>query len=91
MVKGAYEIVTKKKYRERYEKISGYDPMKCRCCGGKMGLWKIWHPKYGLIYDESENIKSGKYEPYPADEGRGGHSVWSSSRGVQLSLFALLS
>ena len=63
-VKGAYEIVTKKKYRVRYEKISGYDPMKCRCCGGEMGLWKIRHPEYGLVYDESESIKSGKYEPY---------------------------
>ena len=93
VVKGVYEIVTKKKYSERYEKISGHDPMKCRCCGGRMELWKIWHPKYGLIYDESENIKSGKYELYPTrfDEGRGGRPIRSSTGGVQLSLFTLLS
>jgi hypothetical protein len=39
-VKGVYEIVRKKKYRERYEKISGKDPMKCRCCGGCKGLFE---------------------------------------------------
>jgi len=22
---------------------------------------KIWHPKYGVIFDEWENLKSGKY------------------------------
>ena len=91
IVKGAYEIVTKKKYRERYEKASGHDPMECRFCGGEMGVWKIWHPKYGLIYDESENIKSGRYEPYRSDGGREGCSIRPSTRGVQLSLFALLS
>lgn len=93
VVKGAYEIVTKKKYRERYEKISGNDPMKCRCCGGRMGLWKIWHPKYGLIYDESENIKSGRYELQPKQLGEGGrgHPVRPATGGISLPLFALLS
>jgi len=28
-----------------------------------MGLWKIWHPKYGLIFYEYENLKKGKYNP----------------------------
>jgi len=92
VVKGAYEIVTRKNYRERYKKISGHDPMKCRYCGGRMELWKIWHPKYGLIYDESENIKSGKYElrPEQPNERGGGCTVRSSSRGVPLPLFAVL-
>ncbi len=22
-----------------------------------MGLWKVWHPKYGVVYDELEAIK----------------------------------
>ncbi len=55
IVKGAYQIVKSKKYRERYKEISGHDPMKCRYCGDEMELWKIWHPKYGIIYDEYKN------------------------------------
>jgi len=26
-----------------------------------MGLWKIWHPKYGVVYDELDAIKRGRY------------------------------
>lgn len=91
VVKGVYEIVARKHYRERYKKMSGHDPMKCRYCGGEMELWKIWHPKYGLIYDESENIEAGKYEPHPEQSaGRGGRcAVRSPTRGVQLPLFAV--
>ena len=92
VVKGAYEIVTRKNYRERYKEMSGHDPMKCRYCGGRMELWKIWHPKYGVIYDESENIKSGKYElrTEQANERGGGCSVRPPSGGVPLPLFAVL-
>jgi hypothetical protein len=91
VIKGAYEIVTKNDYRERYKKISGHDPMKCRYCGGEMGLWKIWHPKHGYIYDESENIKGGKYDS-PREQSNSGEArrtVRPSSRGVPLPLFAV--
>lgn len=33
VVKGAYQIVRSKKYRERYKEIGGQDPMICRYCG----------------------------------------------------------
>ncbi len=91
VIKGAYEIVTKNDYRARYKKISGHDPMKCRYCGGEMGLWKIWHPKHGYIYDESENIKAGKYDSPPGQSSSGGNrcTVRSSSRGVPLPLFVV--
>ena len=91
VITGAYEIVRKKKYRENYKKISGHDPMKCRHCGGLMGLWQIWHPKYGYMYDESERIKSGRYD-FKSEQSSGGGSgcaVRSTRRGVPLSLFAL--
>jgi len=26
-----------------------------------MGVWKVWHPKYGVVYDELEAIKKGRY------------------------------
>ena len=87
VVKGAYQIVSSKKYRERYKEISGHDPMICRHCGGEMELWKIWHPKYGVLYDEYENLKTGKYESLPEQENRGGCTVRAPSGGVQLSLF----
>ena len=27
-----------------------------------MEVWCIWHPTYGVIYDEGEVIKRGTYE-----------------------------
>ena len=88
-VRGVYQVVSRKTYRERYRQVSGQDPMICRDCGCELDLWKIWHPKYGVIYDEYENIKAGKYEPLPEREDRGRCSVRSSAKGVQLSLFSL--
>ena len=91
VIKGGYEIVTKNDYRARYIKISGHDPMKCRHCGGEMGLWKLWHPKHGYIYDESENIEAGKYDLLPgqSDSGERRCTVRPSSRGVPLPLFSV--
>lgn len=54
VIKGIYRVVCKKKYRERYKGVSGRDPFVCSKCGGEMILWQIWHPKYGVIYDELE-------------------------------------
>lgn len=91
VVKGAYQIVKGKKYRERYMEISSQDPFLCRHCGHEMVLWKIWHPKYGDIYDEYENLKAGKYVPIleQGDCRGGGCSVRSSAYAIQLSLFPL--
>ena len=85
IVKGTYEIVERKFYRDRYKESSGKDPLKCRYCGGEMDVWKKWHPKYGVIYDECENIKAGKYEQQ--EKSGGGDTLWPSSGGIQLSLF----
>jgi len=62
IVKGVYEVVKCKGYRERYLAMSGRDPFVCRNCGCEMDLWRVWHPKYGTMYDEMANIKAGKYE-----------------------------
>jgi hypothetical protein len=61
VVKGAVKIVARLTYRERYEKSTGRDPLICPHCRGEMGLWRIWHPTYGVIYDEGEVIKRGRY------------------------------
>lgn len=62
VVKGFYRKITRKSYQERYREISKQDPFICSVCGGAMILWEIWHPKYGIIYDElEEGEKRFKY------------------------------
>jgi hypothetical protein len=62
IVKGAIKIVAGKSYRERYRESSGRDPLICPHCKHEMGLWKVWHPKYGVVYDELDTIRRGRYE-----------------------------
>jgi hypothetical protein len=62
VIKGVYEVIASKSYRDRYKEMSGHDPLLCSYCGREMDIWKIWHPKYGIIYDELENLQKGKYE-----------------------------
>lgn len=61
VVKGAVKIIARLTYRQRYEQSTGRDPLICPHCGGEMGLWRIWHPTYGMIYDEVQVIKRGTY------------------------------
>jgi hypothetical protein len=62
VVKGAVKIIARLTYRERYEKSTGRDPLLCPHCRSEMGLWRIWHPAYGVVYDEGERIERGTYE-----------------------------
>jgi hypothetical protein len=61
LVKGAVKIIARLTYRQRYEQSTGRDPFRCPHCGGEMVVWRIWHPKYGIIYDEGDVIKRGTY------------------------------
>jgi len=61
VVKGAVQIIARLTYRERYEQSTGRDPLICPHCRSEMGVWRIWHPTYGVIYDEGEVIKRGTY------------------------------
>jgi hypothetical protein len=54
--------VARKGYRQRVIETSAKDPFICSRCGGELILWKIWHPSYGVIYDEEERVKAGYYE-----------------------------
>ena len=89
-IKGTYEVVFPKKYQERYQDVTGTDPLTCRYCGGEMKLWKIWHPKYGYIYDEEDLIKQDTYGVKKWFEERAGHPVQPTSKGIQLPLFPVL-
>ena len=91
VVKDAIKIIPKKSYRERYLASTGKDPIICPQCGKEMEIWKIWHPKYGVIYDELEQMKKGKYD----QEGeiriqrRDRRSIRTSTGGVQIPLFGV--
>jgi Putative transposase/Transposase zinc-binding domain len=61
VVKGAVQIIARLTYRQRYEQSTGRDPLICPHCQGAMGVWRIWHPTYGVIYDEVQVIKRGTY------------------------------
>jgi hypothetical protein len=61
MVQGAVQIIARLTYRQRYKQSTGRDPLICPHCRHEMGVWRIWHPTYGVIYDEGEVIKRGTY------------------------------
>jgi len=89
IVKGAIKIIAPLTYRQRYQQSTGRDPLRCPYCHAEMGVWKIWHPKYGVIYDELEAMKRGKYasqEPRAAPTGSAGRTVWPAAGGISLSL-----
>jgi hypothetical protein len=85
-----------KNYRQRIIEMTGKDPLKCPKCGQEMVLWKIWLPEYGAIYDELEEIRSGKYDPIETEsepeeekENRRGNgaTIWRRNNILQLSLW----
>ena len=61
VVKGSVKIIARLTYRQRYAQSTGRDPFRCSHCGEEMEIWRIWHPTYGVIYDEGEVIKRGTY------------------------------
>jgi len=61
IVKGAVKIIARLTYRQRYAQSTGRDPFRCPHCQAEMEVWCIWHPTYGVIYDEGERIKRGTY------------------------------
>jgi hypothetical protein len=88
-VKGAIKIIAPLTYRQRYQQSTGLDPLRCPHCQAEMGVWKIWHPRYGVIYDELEAIRRGKYAsqvPRAAPAGHPGRTVWAAAGGILVSL-----
>ena len=80
-------------YRERMKATLGRDPQVCPRCGAEMWLWKIWHPKYGVLYDEGERLREEAEAEHerrtliPLGRGRAGDA--GGSGHIQLSLFAM--
>jgi len=90
VVRGAYQVVTGKRYRTRFQDLSGRDPLTCRYCGEEMDLVKQWHPKHGTFYDELEHIKQGKYEAISLEVGREQQNTHPVAIPLQLALFPLV-
>lgn len=92
IIKGAIQIIATKTYRQRYEQRSGRDPLICPYCQREMGVWRIWHPTYGLIHDELQAIERGQYAsqaPRADPTSSPGRTLWPTSGGIPLSLFGL--
>jgi len=82
-------------YRERMLSTLGRDPLRCPRCGGEVWLWQVWHPQYGVIYDELERMKVGVYERVErsicrrVESDRAGDAGVGSDGDLQLPLFTL--
>ena len=59
---GVAAAASRPRYRDRMRAAFGRAPLLCLRCGGELWLWQIWHPQYGVIYDELERMKAGVYE-----------------------------
>jgi hypothetical protein len=57
VVKGTVQIIARLTYRQRYEQRTGRDPWRCPHCRHEMGVWRIWHPTYGVIYVRRESAR----------------------------------
>jgi len=85
----------KRRYRERMQATLGRDPLMCPHCGCALWLWRIWHPRYGVLYDEWERLKRGGVLPYDRSPGpapgsdRAGDARARDGGHLQLSLFPL--
>lgn len=51
LVEETYRVKAESGYRDRIKKSFGVDPLLCRKCGKEMILEYIYHPSYGVIYD----------------------------------------
>jgi hypothetical protein len=93
IVKGAIQIIAPMTYRQRYQQSTGRDPLRCPHCQREMGVWRIWHPTYGLIHDELTAITGGKYAsqaPQAEPASRFGRALWPAAGGIPLSLPGVL-
>jgi hypothetical protein len=89
IVKGAIKVIASMTYRQRYHQSTGRDPLRCPYCQSVMGVWRIWHPHYGVIHDELAAIRRGKYAAQTSRADPAGYprrAVWPSAGGIPLAL-----
>jgi hypothetical protein len=89
IIKDAIKIIAPLTYRWRYQRSTGRDPLRCLSCQHEMEVWRIWHPTYGVIHDELEAIRRGKYAsqaPRGDPTPRPRRTLWPTPGGISLSL-----
>ena len=86
LITGTYRLVAQKTYRERVLASTGHDPLRCGRCGGERLLWQVWHPRDGVVYDEVQAIKRGRYGPCRGSPSRAGADGAGAKAMTQLAL-----
>ena len=91
MVITGLEQVKRLTYRQRLQQTLGRDPLQCPRCGAQMWLWVIWHPDYGLLYDELTRMQQGVYahDPGSPQSDRSRQPEFRTDNCTQLPLFAV--
>ncbi len=85
----------RRRYRERMQATLGRDPLVCPRCGTALWLWRLWHPRYGILYDEWERLKRGGAISHERSPGaapgsdRAGDARAGNGGHVQLALYPL--
>ena len=88
IVKGAIKIIAPTS--RHYRRVRGRDLC---ALSARNGLWRIWHPTYGVIYDELAAMRRGKYASQAtraAPDGGERRALRAASGGVPVSLFGLV-
>jgi Putative transposase len=92
LMKGAIKIIAPMTYRQRSPQSTGRASLRCPPCHSVMGVWRIWHPQYGVMHDELAAIRRGTYAsqaPRAAPAGRPGRTLRPAAGGIPLSLSGL--
>ncbi len=86
----------RRRYRDRMQATLERDPLVCPRCGAALWLWRLWHPRYGILYDAWERLKQrGGYAPPERSPGpapgrdRTGDARAGPGGHGQLALFPL--
>ena len=75
-------------WRERIIRSFGKDPLLCKKCREEMLLWRIWHPKYGTIFELS---RDGPFENAQTDNAYNANKVVKDcqDKHIQIGLFPI--
>jgi hypothetical protein len=75
-------------WRQRLSQTFGRDPLLCPRCGEEMDLWRIWHPRYGDIFDLGRDSPGVELvDEKDSAQGKAQESLEGSCWASQLSLF----
>ena len=75
-------------WRQRLIRTFGQDPLVCPRCGEEMALWRIWHPRYGEIFDLGRDSLGIEWSDEKDSSGEKTQEFLEGYQGAnQLSLF----